>query len=76
MTGVRAKTVPNSAEIVVNGHRLARARTFSDLPEGGAFWYENSSGLVEFAVNQGDAKSALGVKVGSTFSIDRGDTRA
>jgi S-adenosyl-L-methionine hydrolase (adenosine-forming) len=59
MTGVRAKTVSNNAEMIVNGHRLVRARTFSDLPEGGAFWYENSSGLVEFAVNQGDAKSAL-----------------
>jgi hypothetical protein len=76
MTGVRAKTVPSDAEMVVNGHRLVRARTFSDLPEGGAFWYENSSGLVEFAVNQGEAKSALGIDVGSKFSIDRGDTQA
>ena len=70
MTGMRAKNVPRTAEMVVNGHRLVRARTFSDLPEGGAFWYENSSGLVEFAVNQGDAKSALGIDVGSKFTID------
>ena len=76
MTGVRAKTVSNNAEMIVNGHRLVRARTFSDLPEGGAFWYENSSGLVEFAVNQGDAKSALGIDVGSKFSIDTGNTAA
>ena len=76
MTGVRAKTVPTNAVMVVNDHRLVRARTFSDLPEGGAFWYENSSGLVEFAVNQGEAKSALSIDVGSKFSIDRGDTQA
>jgi hypothetical protein len=76
MTGVRAKTVPTNAVMVVNDHRLVRARTFSDLPEGSAFWYENSSGLVEFAVNQGEAKSTLGIDVGSKFSIDRGDTQA
>ena len=54
----------------MNDERLVRARTFSDLPEGVAFWYENSSGLVEFAVNQGDAKTTLGIDVGSKFSID------
>jgi len=60
--------------MIVNGHRLKRARTFSDLPEGGSFWYENSSGLVEFAVNQGDAKTTLGINVGSKFSVDTGST--
>ena len=70
MTGVRAKNIPIDAEMVVNDERLVRARTFSDLPEGVAFWYENSSGLVEFAVNQGDAKTVLGIDVGSKFSID------
>lgn len=72
MTGVRAKNIPTGAEMIVNDRRLIRARTFSDLPKGGAFWYENSSGLVEFAVNQGDAKSVLGIDIGSEFSIDTG----
>jgi S-adenosyl-L-methionine hydrolase (adenosine-forming) len=76
MTGVRAKTVPTNSVMVVNGHRLGRARTFSDLPEGSAFWYENSSGLVEFAVNQGEAKATLGIDVGSKFTIDTGGTAA
>jgi S-adenosylmethionine hydrolase len=62
--------------MIVNGHRLARARTFSDLPEGSAFWYENSSSLVEFAVNQGDAKSTLGIDVGREFSIDTAQNAA
>jgi S-adenosylmethionine hydrolase len=74
MTGVRAKNVPVKADMIVNGHRLKRARTFSDLPEGGSFWYENSSGLVEFAVNQGDAKTTLGINVGSKLSVDTGST--
>lgn len=70
MTGVRAKSVPSAAVITVNGRELPRARTFSDLPEGTPFWYENSSGLVEFAVNQGEAKTLLGIGVGSPFTID------
>lgn len=70
MTGVRAKSVPSTATITVNGRELPRARTFSDLPEGTPFWYENSSGLVEFAVNQGEAKTLLGIGVGSPFTIN------
>ena len=70
MTGLRAKNIPQTVEMTINGHRLTRSRTFSDLPKGGAFWYENSSGLVEFAVNQGDAKTALGIDIGSSFTID------
>ena len=70
MTGLRAKNVPVHAEMIVNDRRLVRSRTFSDKPEGSAFWYENSSGLVEFAVNQGDAKTVLGIDVGSKFAID------
>ena len=70
ITGVRAENVPLNAEMVVNGRRLLRARTFSDLPIGGAFWYKNSSGLVEFAINQGDANTTLGIDVGSEFKID------
>ena len=70
MTGLRAKNVPVHSEMIVNDRRLVRSRTFSDKPEGSAFWYENSSGLVEFAVNQGDAKTVLGIDVGSKFAID------
>ena len=69
MTGVRAKTIPTDAQILVRNHRLAQSRTFSDNPEGTAFWYENSSGLIEFAVNKGDAASKLGIEIGTTFKI-------
>jgi S-adenosylmethionine hydrolase len=36
---------------------LERAETFSDRPPGAAFWYENSNGLAEIAVNQGRANA-------------------
>jgi len=48
---------------------LDRARTFSDLPPGVAFWYENSNGLAELAVNQGRADRDLGLAIGSPVEI-------
>jgi S-adenosylmethionine hydrolase len=48
---------------------LERARTFSDLPPGGAFWYENSNGLAEIAVNQERADHALGLAIGTAVAI-------
>jgi hypothetical protein len=38
---------------------------FAEAPPGTAFWYENSSGLVEIAVNQGHAARELGLAVGT-----------
>ncbi|WP_440997161.1 SAM hydrolase/SAM-dependent halogenase family protein [Arhodomonas sp. SL1] len=46
------------------GRELPRARTFAECAPGAAFWYENSLGLVEIAVNQGDAARELGLAVG------------
>src|SRR5262245_55387473 len=42
MTGLRAAMLPPNARLVAAGQALERARTFSDLPPGAAFWYENS----------------------------------
>jgi S-adenosylmethionine hydrolase len=51
-------------------HRvLERAGTFSDRPPGAAFWYENSNGLAEIAVNQGRANRALGLAIGIPVEI-------
>jgi S-adenosylmethionine hydrolase len=72
MTGLRARTLRPGAQLEVAGRRLARARTFSDLPPGTAFWYENSSGLAEIAVNQGRADQALGLAVGTQIAVRAG----
>ena len=53
----------------INGRPVGPARTFADVRPGEAFWYANSNGLVEFAVNLGRASDELGVGVGSTFSV-------
>jgi S-adenosyl-L-methionine hydrolase (adenosine-forming) len=69
MTGVRASEAPQDAKLVANGRRLERARTFGDRPRGEAFWYENSNGLVEIAVNGGRADRDVGLAIGNSIEI-------
>jgi S-adenosylmethionine hydrolase len=44
-------------------------RTFCEAPVGQGFWYENSSGLVELAVNQGSAAESFGLAPGDSVQI-------
>ena len=69
MTGLRAALIPNGARLAAAGRVLARQRAFSDVPAGEAFWYENSNGLAEIAVNAGRSDAALGLAVGSLVAI-------
>jgi S-adenosylmethionine hydrolase len=64
ISGVRATALQADAGLEINGHVLRAARTFSDVPGGEAFWYPNSSGLVEIAVNRGRASEVLGARTG------------
>lgn len=70
ITGLRATSVKSQAIMKVNGRKLAYARTFCEVDKQQPFWYPNANGLVEFAVNTGSACTALGVHVGSCFSIE------
>ncbi|MEJ2346478.1 MAG: SAM-dependent chlorinase/fluorinase [Gammaproteobacteria bacterium] len=69
MTGIRAASLPASASLDIRSHRFPRARTFSDVPAGAAFWYENANGLAEVAVNQGCANEELGLRVGDPVVV-------
>jgi S-adenosylmethionine hydrolase len=69
LTGLRGEVVASSARLSVGGHVVAHADTFSAVPSGTAFWYVNSNGLVEIAVNQGRAKRELGLAIGATVTI-------
>ena len=71
MTGLRGNLLPNDARLVVSGCTLRRACTFSDVRPGEAFWYENSNGLAEIAVNAGRAADALQLAVGSPVAVLR-----
>jgi len=71
LTGLRGNLLPNGARLAVSGRVLMRARTFSDVPPGEAFWYENSNGLAEIAVNVGRAADALQLVIGSPVAVLR-----
>lgn len=69
MTGLRASRLAPGARIALAGQILTRARTFSEMVQGEAFWYENANGLVEIAANRASAARNLTLTVGSTFTI-------
>jgi hypothetical protein len=67
-TGLRAAAAPPGGRLVVGAHTVSRARVFSDVPAGQAFWYENSLGLVEIAVNGASCAARLQVNLGASVS--------
>jgi S-adenosylmethionine hydrolase len=69
MTGIQGHSVETTAGISMGQHTLKWERTFSSVPPEQGFWYENSIGLVELAVNQGSATIQYGLKVGDGVQI-------
>lgn len=69
MIGRRATSLDPAATFEVRGSAIRPARTFADVPHGCLFWYANSSGLVEIAINGGDAASRLGLAIGASLRL-------
>jgi S-adenosylmethionine hydrolase len=69
ITGTRAVAVTGATTLRINDQVLPRVRTFTDAQPGTAFWYANSSGLVEIAVNRGRADRQLDIAVGTPFDL-------
>ena len=69
-TGIRGglADVP-SMSCQVNGHSVPWRRVFAEARKGEAFWYVNSAGLVEIAVNRGAASQLLGLRVGDPVRL-------
>ena len=63
-SGMRAGGIARDTFLLAGARRLPYARVFAEAAEGEAFWYENSQGLVEIALNRGSASRMLGLKVG------------
>ncbi len=65
MTGIRAISLDKRTILRINNQDIENADTFSDVNVGQFFWYENSNGLVEIAVNQDSASKVLNIKIGT-----------
>lgn len=68
-TGLPGEEVARSARIRAGGRQLAFAETFGRVPPGEPFWYVNSAGLVEIAVNGGSAAMLLGLGPGTAVEV-------
>lgn len=69
ITGLRAAGLAREARLHTGRGDLARARTYSDVAPGQAFWYENANGLVEIAANQARASAVLNIAVGDGVDV-------
>ncbi len=69
MTGLQAAGLPTGAGLRCQGRMIPHARTFADVPVGSVFWFENSLGLAELAVNQGHAARQLSLRVGTALGF-------
>jgi S-adenosyl-L-methionine hydrolase (adenosine-forming) len=69
LTGIRARNLPERATLMIGERRIGRARLFAEAPAGEAFWYENSIGLAEIAVNRASAADFLGIGVGDVVTL-------
>ncbi len=71
ITGIRAVDLGRDTRLRVSGRDIVYARTFCAVPPGQAFWYEDAFGLVELAVNQGDARRVLRLDLGDRIELSR-----
>jgi S-adenosyl-L-methionine hydrolase (adenosine-forming) len=68
-TGVRG--VPKDAHISAAGERFRHSESFGFVGKGEGFWFINSVGLLELAVNRGSAATTYGLKVGDPVQVQR-----
>lgn len=64
MTGLRAGAMEHGHKLHLGSVALPYAQVFSDGPSGHPFWYENSIGLIEIALDRGNAAALLNLKIG------------
>ena len=69
ITGLRADRMAKNARLQIGDTTLTCARTFSETGAGAGFWYENSNGLAEIAVNQGRASAKFNIAVGDPVRV-------
>lgn len=67
MTNILVGELEQQQRLELAEQHICYAHVFSAVEKGQAFWYENSSGLIEVAVNQGSAAQLYNVKIGDSI---------
>jgi hypothetical protein len=68
-TGIRG--VMKNTRVSAAGAQFGHAESFGCVGKGEGFWFINSAGLLELAVNRGSAAAAYGLKVGDAVQVQR-----
>ena len=69
MTGLRSKLVSKDSRLKIHDHIIPYARVFAEASPAKPFWYYNSNGLVEIAMNQASAAQFLDLAIGTAVQI-------
>jgi hypothetical protein len=67
--GQRASSIPTATRVIAGNAEFRHADTFGAVGKGEGFWFGNSVGLVELALNRGNAAGKLGLRVGDTIQV-------
>lgn len=68
-TGIRG--APKDARVSAAGELFRHSESFGFVGKGEGFWFVNSVGLLELAVNRGSAATAFGLTVGDPVQVLR-----
>lgn len=68
-TGVRG--VPKDARVSAAGELFKHSESYGFVGKGEGFWFVNSVGLLELAVNRGSVAEAFGLAVGDPVQVQR-----
>jgi S-adenosylmethionine hydrolase len=70
-TGMRGAEIPKQACLTAKTASFEHSESFGFVGRGEGFWFVNSVGLVELAVNRGNAAQNFGLTVGDPVQIQR-----
>lgn len=65
MSGLAGNRFDHTTKLHINNHIISYARVFAEAPQQTPFWYINSNGLIEIAVNQASAAQILELDIGT-----------
>ncbi|MBL3528139.1 MAG: SAM-dependent chlorinase/fluorinase [gamma proteobacterium endosymbiont of Lamellibrachia anaximandri] len=69
ITGIRAINLDETSVVVLANQKINAGLIFSECPPGEPFWYANSMGLIEIAVNRGSARECFDAGLGDPIKI-------
>lgn len=68
-TGIRYQAAMTNKTLYCGTMAIAEAAAFCAVEQGDAFWYCNSAGMIEIAVNQGNARQQFALNLGDPVKI-------